>query len=194
MRRSATLVAALATSALLVLGGCSSDDSTPEPAAGSPEVSSSPEESPSSQPEETSAPAALDDFPEVDGYTYQKLPAAALDAFDAAVKGTPQVGKAAGQLVLKDGEQVGLIMRISIDPEAANTPGFEDGFLPGFAGGIAGSDVEPDYEEINGTNVVKVSAPSAGGTAYAWIQDSVATVLVFQSDADAQAFAEGALA
>jgi hypothetical protein len=193
MRRSATLVAALAASAMLVLGGCS-DDTTPEPAAGSPEVSSSPEESMSSQPEETTAPAALDDFPEVDGYTYQKLPAAALNAFDAAVKDTPQVGKAAGQLVLKDGEQAGLIMRISIDPDAANTPGFEDGFLPGFAGGIAGSDVEPDYEEINGTKVVKVSAQSAGGTAYAWIKDSVATVLVFQSDADAQAFAEGALA
>lgn len=193
MRRSATLVAALAASAMLVLGGCS-DDTTPEPAAGSPEVSSSPEESPSSQPAETSAPAALDDFPEVDGYTYQKLPAAALDAFDAAVKDTPQVGKAAGQLVLKDGEQAGLIMRISIDPDAASTPGFEDGFLPGFAGGIAGSDVAPDYEEINGTKVVKVSAPSAGGTAYAWIKDAVATVLVFQSDADAQAFAEGALA
>jgi hypothetical protein len=193
MRRSATLVAALAASAMLVLGGCS-DDTTPEPAAGSPEVSSSPEESPSSQPEETSAPAALDDFPEVDGYTYQKLPAAALDAFDAAVKDTPQVGKAAGRLVLKDGDQAGLIMRISIDPDAANTPGFEDGFLPGFAGGIAGSDVEPDYEEINGTKVVKVNAPSAGGSAYAWIKDSVATVLVFQSTADAQTFAEGALA
>lgn len=193
MRRTATVVAALAATAVLVLGGCGGDDE-PSPAASPSPESSTPEETMSSEPEETSEPAALDDFPEVDGYTYQKLPGAALSAFSQAVKGTPEVGKAAGRLVLKDGDQVGLILRISIDPDAANMPGFEDGFLPGFAGGIAGTSVEPDYEEINGTRVVKVGAPTAGGTAYAWIQDSVATVLVFQDAADAQAFAEGALA
>lgn len=193
MRRSATVVAALAASAVLVLGGCGGDDE-PAPAASPSQEGSTPEETMSPEPEETSEPAALDDFPEVDGFTYQKLPGAALSAFSQAVKGTPEVGKAAGRLVLKDGDQAGLILRISIDPDAANTPGFEDGFLPGFAGGIAGSNVEPDYEEINGTNVVKVEAPTAGGTAYAWIQDSVATVLVFQNSADAETFAEGALA
>lgn len=197
MRRSATLVAALAASALLVLGGCS-DDPEPAPAASSSQESSTPEESAtpdeSSSPAETTEAAALDDFPEVDGYTYQKLPGAALSAFADAVKGTPEVQKAAGRLVLKDGEQVGLVMRIQIDPEAAGTEGFEDGFLPGFAGGIAGGGADPAYEEINGVKVVKIEAPSAGGIAYAWIQDAVATVLVFQNADDAQAFAEGALA
>jgi hypothetical protein len=40
---------------------------------------------------------------------------------------------------------------------------------------------------------VKIGTPDATGTAYAWIQGSVATVLVFKDASDAQTYAEGAL-
>lgn len=197
MRRSATVVAALATSAVLVLGGCGSD-SEPSPAADPGQQSSTPEDSPAPDDSETPTdepvePGDVNDFPEVAGFTYQKLPGVALDAFSQAVEGTPEVGKAAGRLVMKDGQQIGMVMQIQIDPSAAGADGFEDAFLPGFAQGIAGAAGQPKIEDVNGTNVVKVEAPSAGGTAYAWIDDAIATVLVFKSAADAEAFAQGAL-
>ncbi len=84
-------------------------------------------------------------------------------------------------------------MRMAIDPEAASAAGFEEGFLPGFAGGFAGSDAAPDYEDINGVKVVTIGSPDQSGTAYAWLEGSIATILVFKDAADAEAFAQGAL-
>lgn len=201
MRRSTTIVAALATSALLVLAGCGgSDEPTPEAGSSTPTTATSPASPDESSPASTEpttepagGPTSIDDFPAVSGFTYQDLPGASLKAFAKAVKETPQVGKAAGKLIVKDGQQVGLILQIEIDPDTANLPGFEDDFLPGFASGFAGSSATPKIEDMNGVKVVKVDAPNAGGTAYAWIQGSIATALIFKTPADAEAFAQSAL-
>ena len=40
---------------------------------------------------------------------------------------------------------------------------------------------------------MKIDTLDGSGTAYAWLQNSVATVLVFKDAADAETFAEAAL-
>ena len=188
---------ALITAAGLVLAGCGSDD---EPAADeATTAASTPAEDDTATPDETEDDDTgevdeVSDFPEVDGFTLVQLPATASQAFAQAVQGTPQIDGFEGRLVETDSNsEAGVIIRIGVDPDAAGLDKFEDKFLPGFASGIAGSTAKPDFEEINGVKVVKISTPDGAGTAYAWIEDSVATVLVFQDAADAQAFAEGAI-
>ena len=188
---------ALIAAAGLVLAGCGSDD---EPAADeATTAASTPAEDDTATPDETEDDDTgevdeVSDFPEVDGFTLVQLPATASQAFAQAVQGTPQIDGFEGRLVETDSNsEAGVIIRIGVDPDAAGLDKFEDKFLPGFASGIAGSTAKPDFEEINGVNVVKISTPDGAGTAYAWIEDSVATVLVFQDAADAQAFAEGAI-
>jgi hypothetical protein len=188
-----TAVAFIAATGL-VLAGCGDD----EPAADAPADTTTSEETPTpddtaTEDESTGEVDEVGDFPEVDGYELVELPTAASDAFATAVQGTPQIEEFQGRLIEEDGAESGLIIRIGIDPEATGLDKFEDKFLPGFAGGIAGADAKPDFEDINGVNVVKIGTPDGSGTAYAWIQNSVATVLVFQDAADAQAFAESAL-
>jgi len=195
-----TAVALIAATGL-VLAGCGSNDdssassassSTPTPSDTSSAMMS---ETPSSGASDGSTMGSSDvgDFAEVDGYTLVALPKAASQAFSAAVNSTPQIQGFEGRMVQKDGQQVGMVIRIAVDPSAAALPDFEKQFLPGFASGIAGTQAKPDFEQINGTNVVKIATPDGSGTAYAWIEGSVATVLVFQDAADAQAYAEGAL-
>jgi hypothetical protein len=187
----------------LVLAGCGGDE---EPAADeATTAASTPAEDDTATPDETTEDDdtgdddtgevdEVGDFPEVDGFTLVQLPASASQAFGQAVQGTPQIEGFEGRLVETDGNsEAGVIIRIGVDPDAAGLDKFEDKFLPGFASGIAGTTAKPDFEEINGVNVVKIGTPDGAGTAYAWIEDSVATVLVFQDVADAQAFAEGAL-
>ena len=188
---------ALIAAAGLVLAGCGSDD---EPAADeATTAASTPAEDDTATPDETESDDTdevdeVGDFPEVDGFTLVQLPATASQAFAQAVQGTPQIEGFEGRLVETDSNsEAGIIIRIGVDPDAAGLDKFEDKFLPGFASGIAGSTAKPDFEEINGVNVVKISTPDSAGTAYAWIEDAVATVLVFQDAADAQAFAEGAI-
>jgi hypothetical protein len=194
-------VALIATAGLL-LGACSSDD---EPSAGDTPSTSAPTPSDTAMASQTptddetddgstGASGDVNDFVEVDGFTLVTLPQAIKQTFSAPLNSVPQIEGFEGRLVKKDGQQAGLVMRIAVDSKAANLPNFEDQFLPGFAGGIAGSDAKPDFEEINGVNVVKVDTADGSGTAYAWIQESVATVLVFKDAGDAQAYAEGALA
>jgi hypothetical protein len=198
MRSLRITAVALIASCAVVLTGCGGDDT--EPAAGdstaSAETSVTPDESDSATPDTTESTDAGDvaDFPEVDGFTYTELPGAAFKSLNAKLKGTPQIEGVDAKLVEKDGQEAGLVMRMAIDPEAASAAGFEEGFLPGFAGGFAGSDAAPDYEDINGTKVVTIGSPDASGTAYAWLEDSIATILVFKDAADAEAFAQGALA
>ena len=185
MRSLRFTAVAVIVSCAAVLAGCGGDD--PEPAANdttpSVEESMTPDEEESSTPEETEEadPGDIDDFPDVDGFTYADLPGTAFKSLNASLKGTPQIEGVAAKLVEKDGEEAGLVMRMAIDPEAAGMAGFEDGFLPGFAGGIAGSNADPDYEAINGTNVVIIETPDQTGTAYAWLEGSVATILVFMA-------------
>ena len=191
---------ALIAAAGLVLAGCGGDD---EPAAddATTTAASTPSEDDTATPDDeatedddTGEVDEVGDFPEVDGFTLVELPATASQAFAQAVQGTPQIKGFEGRLVETDGEsEAGIIIRIGVDPEAAGLDKFEDKFLPGFASGIAGTTAKPDFEDINGVNVVKIATPDGAGTAYAWIEDSVATVLVFKDAADAQAFAEGAL-
>ncbi|MEO8106366.1 MAG: hypothetical protein ABI720_03525 [Actinomycetes bacterium] len=154
-----------------------------------------PSDSGSTTPDSTDAADAGDvgDFPEVAGFSYRDLPGAVFQNLKSTIKGTPQVEDVQAKLVSKGGQEAGLVMRLAIDPETASVDGFEDGFLPGFAGGVAGSNAAPDYEDINGTNVVTVDVPGETGAAYAWLQGSVATVLVFKDAADAEAFAQAAL-
>ena len=197
MRSLRVTAIALVASCAVVLTGCGGDD--PEPAANdttpSAEESMTPDDEESSTPEETEEadPGDIDDFPDVDGFTYTELPGTAFKSLNASLKGTPQIEGVAAKLVEKDGEEAGLVMRMAIDPEAAGMAGFEDGFLPGFAGGIAGSNADPDYEDINGTKVVTIETPDQTGTAYAWLEGSIATILVFKDSGDAATFAEAAL-
>ncbi len=190
---------ALIAAAGLVLAGCGGDD---EPAADeATTAASTPAEDDTATPDDeatesddTGEVGEVGDFPEVDGFTLVELPATASQAFAQAVQGTPQIEGFEGRLVETDSNsEAGIIIRIGVDPDAAGLDKFEDKFLPGFASGIAGSTAKPDFEDINGVNVVKIGTPDGAGTAYAWIEDSVATVLVFQDAADAQAFAEGAI-
>jgi hypothetical protein len=181
-----------------MLTGCGGDDTESASSDTTPAASASASESVSSSatPDETESTTSGDisDFPTVDGFTYADLPGASFKQLTASLKGTPQLEGADAKFVEKDGQQVGLVMQIAIDPEAASAAGFEEGFLPGFAGGVAGSDAAPDYEDINGTKVVTIGTPGEAGTAYAWLEDSIATVLVFKDAADAEAFAQAALA
>ncbi|MFL6071334.1 MAG: hypothetical protein ACJ73J_03310 [Actinomycetes bacterium] len=196
-----TAVALIAASGLF-LAGCGSDDNSSASDAGT-SATPTPSDSSSAMMSETPSDGASDDstmgssevgdFAEVDGYTLVALPKAASQAFGAAVNSTPQIQGFEGRMVEKDGEQVGMVIRISVDEQAAALPDFEKQFLPGFASGIAGSSAKPEFEEINGVNVVKIATPDGSGTAYAWLEGSVATVLVFKDAADAQAYAEGAL-
>ena len=124
---------------------------------------------------------------------YTELPGAAFKSLNATLKNTPQIEGVEAKLVEKNGEEAGLVMRMAIDPEAASVAGFEEGFLPGFAGGFAGSNAAPDYEDINGTKVVKIGTPDQTGTAYAWLEGSIATILVFKDSGDAETFAQAAL-
>ena len=191
---------ALIAAAGLVLAGCGGDD---EPAAddATTTAASTPSEDDTATPDDeateeddTGEAGEVSDFPEVDGYTLVELPATASQAFAQAVQGTPQIEGFEGRLVEKGSDtEAGIIIRIGVDPDAAGLDKFEDKFLPGFASGIAGTTAKPDFEEINGVNVVKIGTPDGAGTAYAWIEDAVATVLVFKDAANAQEFAEGAL-
>jgi hypothetical protein len=187
-------VAAVALTAVLglALASCSSSSETTTPdAAMSPSPSSSTSASPDGSM--SGAPAGLDDFAEVDGFTLVDLSASMRQAYQGLIKNTPQLEGFEGRLVEKDGEQIGIVMRIAVDADAASSQAFEDNFLPGFANGIAGTTVKPNIEEINGVKVIKVDTPGGSGTAYAWLEDAIATVLVFKSADDAQAYAEGAL-
>ena len=201
MRSLRLTAAALIASCAVVLTGCGGDNT--EPAAGdataSAETSATPDVSESGTPDTTDGTATADagdlaDFPTVDGFTYTELPGATFKSLNATLKGTPQIEGVEAKLIEKNGNEAGLIMRMSIDPQSASMPGFEEGFLPGFAGGFAGSDAAPDYEDINGTKVVVIDTPDQTGTAYAWLEGSVATILVFKEAADAETFAQGALA
>jgi hypothetical protein len=201
MRPVRVAAVALIAAAGLVLGACSSDEPAAGDGAGSAasspgsEASPSPSDSASDSASDSSGDAAgVDDFVEVDGYTLVALPKAASQAFDAATQNAPQIEDFAGRLVEKDGEQAGIVVRVGLDADQANLPNFERQFLPGFASGIAGAAAKPEFEKINGVNVVKIQTPGGSGTAYAWIQDAIATVLVFESATDAQAYAEGSLA
>lgn len=185
MRPVRVAAVALIATAGLLLAGCSSD----EPAAS---ASSTASESPSPSSDPSGESGAVDDFPEVDGYTLVDLPDAARQAFATATQSAPQLEDFDGRLVEKDGQQVGMVMRVGLDVGQSELGDFEKQFLPGFASGIAGADVKPDFEEINGVKVVKIETPGGSGTAYAWIQSSVATILVFNSAEDAAAYADGA--
>ena len=193
MRSVKVTAIAFVAAAGLVLTGCGGSE---EPAASDDNTTAeaTPTDSETPTDEETTDDTIeqgdVSDFPDVDGYTLVALPGAAKKAFGAATNSTPQIQKFEGRLVEKGGEQAGLILRIAIDPEAASADGFEEGFLPGFAGGVAGTSAQPDYEDINGVRVVKIATADGTGTAYAWIEDAIATVLVFKDAADAQTFAE----
>jgi hypothetical protein len=200
-------VALIATSGLL-LGACSSDD---EPSAGNvsstatatPSDTASASQSPSgdgsgdsdggNDNDSTGASGDVSDFAQVPGFTLVSLPQALKQTFSAPLNNVPQIDGFEGRLAKKGSQQAGVVMRIGVDAKAADLPDFEDKFLPGFATGIAGMNAKPDFEKINGVIVVKIDTADGSGTAYAWIQDSVATVLVFQDASDAQAYAEGAL-
>jgi hypothetical protein len=177
-------VALIATVGLL-LAGCSSDEPAASDSAGA-------SESPSASSDASEAPAAVGDFAEVEGYTLVELPDAARQAFAAATQNAPQLEDFDGRMIEKDGQQVGMVMRVGLDVDQSDLGDFEKQFLPGFASGIAGADVKPDFEEINGIKVVKIETPGGSGTAYAWIESSVATILVFNSAEDAAAYAQGA--
>ncbi len=187
----------LVASVAFVLGGCSSD----EPAPVANDATTSPETSDTASPTASGTATAdtsgdstdLGDFPSVNGFSYAELPKAAFKTLDATLQSTPQIEGVEAKLVKKGGQEVGLVMRMAIDPAAAEASGFEDGFLPGFAGGVAGSTAQPQYDNINGTRVVMIATPDNAGTAYAWLDGSTATILVFKDAADAQAFAEGAI-
>ena len=198
MRSVRITAVAIIASGAVVLTGCGSDDT--QPAAGdstaSAEASVTPDdsESPTSDSTESSNAGDIADFPDVSGFTYTELPGAAFKSLNSTLKSTPQVEGVEAKLVEKDGQEAGLVMRMAIDPGAASAAGFEDGFLPGFAGGFAGSNAAPEYEDINGTNVVMVGSADQAGTAYAWLEGSIATIIVFKDAADAKVFAQGALA
>lgn len=189
LRITAIALIALCT---LVLAGCGGDDA---PDAGDTTTSATPEDSASATPstDESSTDEDVADFPEVDGFTYTSLPGSTFKSLNSSLKGTPQVDGVEARLVQVNGEEAGLVMRLAIDPEAASAAGFEEGFLPGFAGGFAGSSATPEYQDINGTKVVMVGSPDEEGTAYAWLQGSVATIVVFKNNDDAETFAQGAL-
>lgn len=183
MRPMRLAAVALIATAGLLFAGCSGSD---EPSASDPDTATSPSQSAGSD-------AAVSDFADVDGFTLVDLPEAARQAFAAATQNAPQIEGFDGRMVEKDGQAVGMVMRVALDPEQAKLPNFDKQFLPGFASGIAGADAKPEFEEINGIKVVKVAAPGGSGTAYAWIQDSMATVLVFQTPTDAATYSQGAL-
>ena len=182
MRPLRLAAVALIAAAGLLLAGCSGSD---EP-AGDASSSASPSQ-------DTGADSAVGDFAEVEGFTLVALPDAASQAFAAATQNAPQIEGFDGRMVEKDGQAVGMVMRVALDPDQAKLPNFEKQFLPGFASGIAGADAKPQFEEVNGVKVVKIAAPGGSGTAYAWIEDAVATVLVFQTPADAATYSQGAL-
>ena len=183
-------ITAIALIAAVALTGCTSGDSQPA-AEGSP----TPTDSPSATPDTTVGvdEGNVSGFPKIDGFTYKELPNAVFKSLNSTIEGTPQVQDVQAKLVTKNGQEVGLVMRMAIEPEAASAAGFEEAFLPGFASGVAGSSAKPGFEEINGTKVVTVDMPGGSGAALAWFAGSVATVLVFKDDADAKAFAQGAL-
>jgi hypothetical protein len=191
-----TAVAVLAAGAF-VLAGCGGDDAKPaagDSAGSTTSAEATPEDS--ATPDETEDDTSTGDvnvFPEVDGFDYVDLPGPAFKSLSQSLKGTPELEGVEARLVEKNGEEAGLVMRIEVDADTAATDGFEDGFLPGFAGGLAGTSAKPDYEEIGGVNVVKIGTADDTGTAYAWLEDNIAVVIIFKDAADAQTFAEAAL-
>lgn len=187
----------------LVVTGCASDN---EPSAD--DTNTSAETTPSDEASETPSEDATDDstedstddggasadvgdFPDVDGYTLVPLPQVAKQTFAGAINGTPQIDGFEGRVVQKGGQEVGFIIRVGIDEQLASSSNFEEGFFPGFAAAIAGGGTHPQFEEMNGVNVIKIEGMSGGAT-YAWVDGNVATVATFDDPADAQAFAQGA--
>lgn len=198
MRSVRVTAVALVASCAVVLTGCGGDDTTPAAGDPTPSTSTSTSESVSSSPSpdatESTPSGDVADFPDVDGFTYTELPGSTFKQLNSSLQGTPQLEGLDAKLVEKDGQDAGLVMRLAINPDAASAPGFEENFLPGFAGGVAGTSAAPDYEDINGTKVVTIAIPNQTGSAYAWLEGSIATILVFKETADAEAFAAGALA
>lgn len=194
MRSVRVVAVALIASCAVVLTGCGGDDTVPAAGDTTPTPSASESVSSSPSPDASTTSGDAGSFPDVNGFTYGELPGAQFNQLNSALQGTPQIEGIDAKLVQKDGMDAGLVMRLAINPEAASAAGFEEGFLPGFAGGVAGSDAAPNYEDINGTKVVTIAIPNQTGSAYAWLEGSVATILVFKDTADAEAFAQGALA
>ena len=195
MRSLRVTAIALVASCAVVLTGCGGDD--PEPAANdttpSAEESMTPDDEESSTPEETEEadPGDIDDFPDVDGFTYTELPGAAFKSLNASLKGTPQIEGVAAKLVEKDGEEAGLVMRMAIDPEAAGMAGFEDGSCPASPAGSP--ERRPRLRGHQRHQGRHHRDPDQTGTAYAWLEGSIATILVFKDSGDAATFAEAAL-
>ncbi|MCZ3388511.1 MAG: hypothetical protein LH645_05190 [Actinomycetia bacterium] len=197
MRSVRATAVALIASCAVVLTGCGGDDNAPAASDTTPTASTSASGSPTivdSTPTGSTTSGDVADFPDVDGFTYSELPGAAFRGLNSALQGTPQIQGLEAKLVQKDGQDAGLVMRIGITPDALSSSGFEDNFLPGIAAGVAGSSAAPQYEDINGTKVVTIAVPNQTGSAYAWLKGSIATILVFKDTADAEAFAQAALA
>jgi hypothetical protein len=188
-----TAIALLATGTFL-LAGCGGEDAEPAAVDSTTTAESTPEDSASpTMTEDDAMTGDIGAFPEVDGFEYTEVPGPIFKGLNQSLKAQPQLEGVEARLVEKDGEEAGLVMRIEVDADTAAAEGFEDGFLPGFAGGLAGSSASPNFEEINGVNVVKVGTADGSGTAYAWLEDNIAMVLVFKDAADAQTFAEASL-
>ncbi len=194
MRSVRVAAVALIASCAVVLTGCGGDDTVPAAGDTTPTPSATESVSSSPSPDASTTSGDVGSFPDVNGFTYAELPGAQFNQLNSALQGTPQIEGIDAKLVQKNGQDAGLVMRLAISPEAASAAGFEEGFLPGFAGGVAGSNAAPNYEDINGTKVVTIAVPNQTGSAYAWLEGSVATILVFKDTADAEAFAQAALA
>ena len=165
-------------SCALALAGCSSDDST----------------SASPKPSQSSFSADVSDFPEIPGFSYKELSRTAFKQLNSALAKTPQINGVDAKFATKDGKEAGLVMRVAIPPETAGLEGFEEQFVPGMLAGIAQSSTTPTQEDINRTKVFTIALANQTGAAYAWLEGSIATVLVFKDSADAETFAQAALA
>ena len=168
----------LMVSCAVALAGCGGDDA--------------PSAAPA--PTQSSVSANVSDFPEIPGFSYKELAPSAFRELNSALKATPQIDGVAAKFATKDGKEAGLVMRVAIPPETAGLEGFAEQFVPGLLSGIAGSSAAPTQEDINGTSVTTITSPGEAGAAYAWLEGSIATVLVFEDPANAEAFAQAALA
>lgn len=194
MRHIRGTAVALLAAGTFVLAGCGGSDE-PEPAADdpTPTAEATPDSSSSPEMTEDADPGDVNAFPEVDGFEYAEVPSPVFKSLNQSLKGTEELESVEAKLVEKNGEEAGLVMRIEVDADTAAADGFEDAFLPGFASGLAGINAAPDIEEIGGVKVVKIGTADGSGTAYAWLEDNIAMVIVFRDAADAETFAEAAL-
>lgn len=164
---AATLVAV--TAALAGCGG-SSAGGTPGTSGTSPSASAP--ESPA--PSISSAPPTA---PEVPGYTLEPAPDGALSSFQQLANTAPDVYTGVSAFsVLKDGDDVGGLIRFGVDTTGTDPKTLPDLLVQSFVSVLKGSG-DVSTEKVSGVEVVWTESGESSASAI-WYQDSVLNLVI----------------